>query len=98
MTEEIKLYADRMTEPYVVLGKDGHDAITNPSHYKGINGPEVIEAHKDFLAEEMLRSYYKGSILKYLLHEREKNGLEDLKKARKHLDWLIELEENRDTH
>ena len=74
------------------------DKVTNPKHYKCINGPEVIEAHKDFLAEEMLRSYYKGSILKYLLHEREKNGLEDLKKARKHLDWLIELEENRDTH
>ena len=54
---------------------------------------ETTEAHKSFLAEEMLRSYYKGKILKYLLHEREKNGLEDLKKARKHLDWLIELEE-----
>ena len=51
------------------------------------------EAHKDFLAEEMLRRYHKGSILKYLLHYRKKNGLEDLKKARKHLDWLIELEE-----
>ena len=74
------------------------DKVTNPEHYKGINGPEVIEAHKNFLAEEVLRSYYKGSIIKYLLHEREKNGLEDLKKARKHLDWLIELEENRDTH
>jgi hypothetical protein len=59
---------------------------------------ETTEADKNFLAEEALRSYYKGSILKYLLHEREKNGLEDLKKARKHLDWLIELEENRDTH
>lgn len=56
------------------------------------------ETNKNFLAEEVLRSYYKGSILKYLLHEREKNGLEDLKKARKHLDWLIELEENHDTH
>ena len=69
------------------------DNVTNPSHYQGSQGLEVIEAHKNFLAEEMLRSYYKGKILKYLLHEREKNGLEDLKKARKHLDWLIELEE-----
>ena len=31
--------------------------------------------------------------IEYLFHEREKNGLEDLKKARKHLDWLIEFEE-----
>ena len=49
--------------------------------------------NEPYVAEEMLRSYHKGNILKYLLHEREKNGLEDLKKARKHLDWLIELEE-----
>ena len=56
------------------------------------------EANKNFLAEEMLRSYHKGKILKYLLHERNKNGIEDLKKARKHLDWLIELEDNYDTH
>ena len=77
------------------ISSDGEifDNVTNQSHYKGIHGLEAIEAHKDFLAEEMLRSYCKGKILKYLLHEREKNGLEDLKKARKHLDWLIELEE-----
>ena len=66
---------------------------TNPKHYQGSNGLEVIEANKNFLAEEMLRSYYKGKLLKYLLHEKNKNGIEDLKKARKHLDWLIELEE-----
>ena len=28
--------------------------------------------------------------VEYLLRYREKNGLEDLKKARKNLDWLIE--------
>ena len=54
----------------------------------------MTEEDKIFLAEEMLRSYYKGKILKYLLHERKKNGLEDLKKARKHLDWWIDLEES----
>ena len=69
------------------------DNVTKPKHYQCSKGLEVIETHKNFLAEEVLRSYHKGSILKYLLHEREKNGLEDLKKARQHLDWLIELEE-----
>lgn len=85
MTEEIKLRTGRVVEQYAVLGNDEHDEVTNPSHYQGSQGLEV---------EEMLRSYYKGKILKYLLRERKKNGLEDLKKARKHLDWLIELEEN----
>ena len=68
------------------------DKVTNPKHYKGINGLEAIEVHKNFLTEEELRGYYKGNVLKYLLRERKKNGLEDLKKARQHLDWLIELE------
>ena len=93
MTEEIKLYIYGTNEPYVVLGNDEHDEVTNPSNYQGSQGLEVIEANKNFMADEMLRIYCKGEILKYLLNERKKNGLEDLKKARKHLDWLIELEE-----
>ena len=97
MTEKIEVYGFGDSEPYATLEKNEHDAVTNPKHYKGINGPEVIEVRKNSLTEEelrgYLRDYYKGSILKYLLREREKNGLEDLKKARQHLDWLIELEE-----
>lgn len=77
------------------ISSDGEifDNVTNPSHYQGSQGLEVIEVHKNFLTEEELRGYYKGNTLKYLLRERKKNGLEDLKKARQHLDWLIELEE-----
>ena len=93
MTEETKLYIDGTNEPYVVFGNDEHDEVTNQSHYQGSQGLEVIEVHKNFLTDEELRGYYKGNTLKYLLRERKKNGLEDLKKARKHLDWLIELEE-----
>ena len=94
MTEETKLYI----EPYVVLGNVEHDEVTSPKHYQGINGLEVIEVHKNFLTKEELRGYYKGNTLKYMLRERKKNGIEDLKKARKHLDWLIELEDKDDTH
>ena len=32
----------------------------------------------------------RGNAIKYLLRFQKKNGLEDLKKARKNLDWLIE--------
>ena len=35
--------------------------------------------------------------MKYLLRFQGKNGLEDLKKARKNLDWLIEEEEKKCT-
>lgn len=38
--------------------------------------------------------YYEGNILKYLLRWRYKNGVEDLKKAKHYLEYLIEKEEN----
>ena len=90
MTKESKLCIERLFVPF---GHIEHDEVTGPKHYQGINGLEVIEVHKNFLTKEELRGYYKGNILKYLLRERNKNGLVDLKKARRHLDWLIELEE-----
>ncbi|EGL48396.1 hypothetical protein HMPREF9964_1383 [Streptococcus dysgalactiae subsp. equisimilis SK1249] len=38
-----------------------------------------------------------GNMIKYVLRFQKKNGLEDLKKARKNLDWLIEeMEKNND--
>ena len=86
MTKESKLYTERLFIPFE------HDEVTNPKHYQGSNGLEVIEVHKNFLTKEELRGYYKGNTLKYLLRESKKNGLVDLKKARRHLDWLIELE------
>ena len=78
---------------YTSWGCEIFDNVTNHKHYQGSHGLEGIEVHKNFLTKEELRGYYKGNTLKYLLRERKKNGLEDLKKARKHLDWLIELEE-----
>lgn len=33
-----------------------------------------------------------GNLLKYLLRYRKKNGIENLEKAKVHMDWLIEKE------
>lgn len=38
---------------------------------------------------------FEGAVIKYLLRYRDKNGVEDLKKARHTLDRLIEIEEER---
>lgn len=37
--------------------------------------------------------FWEGSVLKYLMRYRKKNGVEDLKKARHYLDYLIQREE-----
>ncbi len=58
------------------------------SHYKGRDlQPWDIIAMFDL-------DFFEGSALKYLLRWRQKNGVEDLKKARHYIEYLIEREEN----
>ncbi len=38
--------------------------------------------------------FIEGNIIKYVLRHKNKNGVEDLKKARHYVDMLIELEES----
>lgn len=65
------------------------DNINAPDHYtKG--GIETIDYIKAKLTPEEYEGYLKGNVLKYLSREHEKGGLDDLKKARVYLDWLIE--------
>lgn len=66
------------------------DKIDKPKHYQGAFGLEAIEVVRNFMTTEEIRGFYKGNTLKYILREAKKNGLEDLKKARKNLDWLID--------
>lgn len=67
-----------------------HDSVNNPSHYQGRYGMQSIDALRNFMTPEQLEGFYLGNALKYQLRFQKKNGLEDLKKARKNLEWLIE--------
>ena len=64
------------------------DAI-NPNHYKG-NGIECIEYMKERLNSEAFLGYLNGNVIKYTHRWQDKNGIEDLRKARWYLDKLIE--------
>lgn len=70
------------------------DAI-NPVHYVGNNGLQAIEVHRNFMSNEQLQGYHLGNVLKYTMRFQKKNGVEDLEKARKHLDWLIDMFEDK---
>ena len=75
------------------------DPVKKPSHYQGRFGLEAVEVIKNFVAcPEQEEGFYFGNIIKYMLRWHGKNGLEDLKKARQNLDWLIELVDTYDTH
>lgn len=64
------------------------DPVTKPDHYnKG--GIEAIDYIKQQLGVGFL-SYCTGNVHKYMHRFTYKNGIEDLRKARQYLDWLIE--------
>jgi len=78
-------------EPYVEVqeGFTLGDNVNNPSHY-GQGKIEAIEYISDFLTKEEYQGYLRGNIAKYLHRFPYKNGIEDLKKAKVYLEWLID--------
>lgn len=56
-------------------------------HYKDLAIQPVEYNHKNGIG------FIEGSVIKYVSRWRNKNGVEDLKKARHFLDLLIEMEE-----
>lgn len=56
------------------------------SHYKGFVIQPVEFIYKNNIP------FVEGNIIKYVCRHREKNGIQDLQKARHYLDMLIELE------
>ena len=70
------------------------DLIDNQIHYT-VNGIQPIQIMKANMTKEEYRGFLEGNILKYPLRYKHKNGLEDLKKAKTYLTWLIEDIEER---
>ena len=77
--------------------RNGLDMVNHPKHYKAKNGMEVIDVIEAFTAN--LSGYeatHTGNVIKYICRWKEKNGLEDLKKAQWYLNRLIKnIEENK---
>jgi len=76
------------------------DKVNKPNHYVGVKGLEVEEVLQNFLPKykDPYTSHRVGSAIEYQLRSPEKNGLEDLRKARKNLDQAIEYEESKVEH
>lgn len=70
------------------------DLIDKQDHYTN-NGIQPIQIMKANMTKEEFRGFLEGNILKYPLRYKHKNGLEDLKKAKTYLTWLIEDIEER---
>ena len=70
------------------------DAVNSPRHYSKNGGIECIEAIEASMEKDEFRGFAKGNVIKYVWRYEDKNGLEDLKKARWYLDLLIFSMEN----
>ena len=63
--------------------------VTQPEHYTA-GSIECIDYIKDCLSREEWIGYLRGNVTKYMHRFRNKNGIEDLRKAEVYLGWLIE--------
>ena len=67
------------------------DSVHAPLHYKGA-GMECIDAMAAMLTHAEFIGYLRGNVFKYLWRYKDKNGIEDLRKANWYLDRLIKTE------
>ena len=66
---------------------DKKERVHHPTHYnKGIEMWDYSYSHN--------LDFFEGNIVNYVTRWKEKNGTEDLKKAKSYLDKLIELNES----
>lgn len=82
----------KATEIRDIKNGDKEDIVNDPQHYKldGL-GIESIDVIKSVLGDEF-KAFCKGNVLKYVMRADKKNGVEDLKKAKVYLEWLLENE------
>lgn len=67
------------------------DMVNHPPHYQNGSGPETIDIIK-WMCEDLvgIQAVDTANVIKYLSRWYQKNGLEDLYKARWYLNHLIE--------
>lgn len=68
------------------------DTINHPAHYETA-GVECIDAMEIAQGREAVKSFCLCNAYKYLWRHKNKNGLEDLKKARWYMDRYITMQE-----
>ena len=64
------------------------DPVNSPTHYQ-MGLIETIDSIKNILGHEKFQAYCTGNVIKYLSRYREKNGLEDLRKAETYIGFII---------
>ena len=67
-------------------------ADIKPNYYHK-NGTDVIKMIEELRSKEASKEFCIGNVLKYVIRYDEKNGIEDLNKAKTYINRLILLED-----
>ncbi|MDU4319768.1 MAG: DUF3310 domain-containing protein [Clostridium sp.] len=82
---------ERMNKQPIIFS----DSVNHPSHYT--HGKiETIDKIEDVLGLEGFQAYCVGNAIKYLDRYKLKNGFEDIKKAKRYLEFYIEKTEGKE--
>lgn len=79
-----------MYKQWLAENAKAKNSVEHPSHYNQDGSIECIDAIKASLGKDGFVDYCKGNCLKYLWRYKHKSGVEDLKKAKVYLTWMIE--------
>jgi hypothetical protein len=85
---------DYPCESCITAGAIEREDITRPSHYHkgGIDVIDFMKLHFTERKYSVVEGFYIGNILKYICRYKEKNGQDDLIKAKDYLERLMELD------
>lgn len=87
----VRYYRGKLIPPVRAAAESPADAVILPHHYSRFK----IEPVR-FIAENGI-PFMPGNVIKYVCRHDAKNGVEDLKKARRYLDMMIaKAEKNED--
>ena len=96
ITRNERVYCTYHHDGYKIIATpEKPDNVHSPAHYCQ-GGIECIKAIEASMSPEEFQGYCKGNVMKYIWRFREKNGLEDLKKAQVYLGWMIESKEKQE--
>lgn len=80
-------------EEYLNDRKIGSDPVNHPKHY-GTGRFECIDVMEEALGRDAVEGFCLCNAFKYLYRHKNKNGLEDLQKAKWYLDKLVAMKES----
>ena len=89
--EQIHGYNDTQRTDTTVLRDfaDSTSIVEAPAHYNE-GGIECVDYIRQQLGKEGFIAYCEGNVIKYHHRYKYKGGVEDLKKARKYQEWMME--------